>query len=142
MTKFSHYFFALFIIFLDLLLFATLLKGTCFRAFQPFDICKIIINFFKHLNIGCGKVFVLFIGDDAFLTNAEDAIRWNFYTKIGNSVCLAIAKACNNRLFVVWKDFIYCCKQFYFQLVRSFLYYLSSEGYEVILRAHEERPRW
>jgi hypothetical protein len=83
----------------------------------------------------------VFIGNDAFLTDTEDAFWGYFDTEVGDVVGLPVAESCDDWFFVVGEYLVYAGQQLYFELVRGLLDDFSPKGQEIALGVHEEWAR-
>lgn len=110
------------------------------RALHPQQEGEEVVDLVEHVGVGGLEVFVGVVGDDALLSDAEDAFLRDLDAQVGNRVGFPVAEASDDGLPGRREDLVHARQQLYLELVGRLLDDLPREGAQIPVGTHEERP--
>jgi hypothetical protein len=88
---------------------------------------KEVVDAVQHLGVGRLEVLLVVVGDDALLSDAEDAILRDLDAQVGNRIRLPIAEPSNDGLLRTGEDLVDAGQQLDLELIGRLLDDLSGE---------------
>lgn len=102
---------------------------------------EVFFNFIEHLRVGGGEVLGLFVGDNALLVDAEDAVGGDLNPEVGDGVSLPVPEPRHNRTLGVGEYFVDAGQQLDLELVGGLFDDFPGERLEVAVGTHQQGAR-